>query len=351
MYVVDPVTESTFAAEGQSTSQHWRSIVLFGSNVASYKFALAKALLEIAASDRNLISLEELAVPFSRHVCEHLKEVDRQGTFEHSRFLDGCRFFNAGRISANELVELTVLLGFNNVLDAFHNVRSQKVPTQFFVDERTTHGGIQLTNDMFGLAEAATCMDLIGETESRWRLVESAWAGRATGDQVTVLYDSPHELLVSALKGHRRPITEIRPALNGYQKGHCFYCRQPISFTSLDAGAPVDVDHFFGHVLMSRGLAVDLDVPWNLVLACQDCNRGVAGKGPRLPHPDYLKRLWDRNEYLIASNHPLRETLIATTGADPEQRWTFLTSVLSESEPLAGSAKEWRAPTNASTTI
>lgn len=103
---------------------------------------LAKSLLEVAATDQDLISLDELAVPFSRHVCKHLKEADRQRTFEHGRFLDGCRFYNAGKISADELVELTVLLGFNKVLDAFHNVRSQKVPTQFFVDTLRWSDGV-----------------------------------------------------------------------------------------------------------------------------------------------------------------------------------------------------------------
>jgi hypothetical protein len=37
-----------FADESQDERQHWRSIVLFGRNVASYKFALAKSLLELS---------------------------------------------------------------------------------------------------------------------------------------------------------------------------------------------------------------------------------------------------------------------------------------------------------------
>jgi hypothetical protein len=50
----------------------WRSIILFGRNVASYKFALAKSLLELATDEPNFIRLDELAVPFSRHVADHL---------------------------------------------------------------------------------------------------------------------------------------------------------------------------------------------------------------------------------------------------------------------------------------
>jgi hypothetical protein len=36
-----------FAGLDQSKREHWRSIVLFGRNVASYKFALAKSLLDV----------------------------------------------------------------------------------------------------------------------------------------------------------------------------------------------------------------------------------------------------------------------------------------------------------------
>jgi hypothetical protein len=55
-----------------SDSSYWRSIVLFRKNAATYKFALAKSLLEIAPTEKTNISLDELAVPFSKHLCEHI---------------------------------------------------------------------------------------------------------------------------------------------------------------------------------------------------------------------------------------------------------------------------------------
>jgi hypothetical protein len=67
---------------------------LFGRNVASYKFALGKSLLELPDQERDEVSLDELAVPFARHVCEHLKLSDKQGTSSRSRFLDACRAYN-----------------------------------------------------------------------------------------------------------------------------------------------------------------------------------------------------------------------------------------------------------------
>lgn len=129
--------------------EDWRNIVLYGRNVASYKFALAKALLELAGADQELIRLEDLAVPFARHICEHIRNVDRQGSFERSRFLDVCRFFNADVITADELRDTAILIGFNNVIDAFHTVGGGSVETRFFVDERRTAGGIWLTKPLF----------------------------------------------------------------------------------------------------------------------------------------------------------------------------------------------------------
>ena len=55
---------------------YWRSIILFGRNVASYKFALGKSLLELAKQQKEIIPLLDLAVPFARRLCEHLKSVD-----------------------------------------------------------------------------------------------------------------------------------------------------------------------------------------------------------------------------------------------------------------------------------
>ncbi len=52
---------------------HWRALVLFGRNVATYKFALGRALLEAKDRGDERISLEELALPFASAICEHLE--------------------------------------------------------------------------------------------------------------------------------------------------------------------------------------------------------------------------------------------------------------------------------------
>lgn len=302
---------------------YWRSIILFGRNVASYKFALSKALIELSASNRDLIRLEELAEPFSRHLCEHLRLSDKQATSPSSRFLDECRQFNQGDISKSALISSTTNLGFNNVIDAFHVVNQGEVPERFFVDERQQSGGIRLTDNFHRLFEERPSDTLSNETEARWRLVETAWSLNISRQLITVQHDPESLQLYTHQSDRRVQITSCRDALNGYQKGRCFYSFKRISITS---GNPdcADVDHFFPHILKSEGVIPNIDGVWNLVLASQECNRGAGGKFAKVPSLRLLARLHKRNEYLITSHHPLRETLIQQTGKNEAARRSFL---------------------------
>ena len=66
----------------------------------------------------DLVKLKDLAVPFAKHLCEHLETAPVQTTSPSSKFLDACRKFNAGELSQDALRETTVKLGFNNVVTA-----------------------------------------------------------------------------------------------------------------------------------------------------------------------------------------------------------------------------------------
>jgi hypothetical protein len=122
------ISVQTFVETKPSIESYWRGVILFGRNVASYKFALGKALLEFVDQGREVVTLHELAEPYARRICEHLKAVDKQGTFQRSRFLDACRAFNGGELNREALVESTVRLGFANVIDAFHVVNQANIP-------------------------------------------------------------------------------------------------------------------------------------------------------------------------------------------------------------------------------
>jgi hypothetical protein len=115
---------------------YWRAVILFGRNVASYKFALGKTLLQFAEQGKSAVPLTELALPFARHIAEHLKLCDKQATSPSSKFLDEVRRFNRGELSEDRLAEVTARLGFVNVIDAFHVVGNAELGVRFFADER-----------------------------------------------------------------------------------------------------------------------------------------------------------------------------------------------------------------------
>ncbi|HKN05135.1 MAG TPA: HNH endonuclease [Buttiauxella sp.] len=309
-YEADPTLEN-----------YWRGVILFGRNVASYKFALAHALYEVDQSGSDLVTLEDLAVPFSRHLCQHLLHAPKQITSRGSQYLEACVQFNSGEITQDKLTETTVRLGFNNVIDAFHNVNAGEIEKRFFLDERKTHKGIRLTDNFYLLGERQQYHNLAFETTARWNLVEQAWAMGVSRNLVAVEFDEDNQLLFSRVNARRVDITSCRDSLNGYQKGRCFYCFKPISLTP-GHDELADVDHFIPRA--ARDEVNNINGVWNLVLACKCCNRGVAGKSSRLPSRELLQRLHARNEYFIQSKLPLHETILNQTGKLPAQRNDFL---------------------------
>jgi hypothetical protein len=154
---------------------------------------------------------------------------------------------------------------------------------------------------------------------------------------LTVSHDSTDEsLFMIASTNRRRSITGAREALSGYQKGQCFFGCDAIS---VGGSTLPDVDHFFPHVLVRGEFVGQIDGAWNLVLACRRCNRGVGGKSDRVPTIKFLERLSARNEFLIGSHHPLRDTLIAQTGSSESAWRTFLTAC--HSAARAALIHEW----------
>lgn len=266
-----------------------------------------------------MIHLEELALLFVGHVIKHLEQCDKQGTSSQTRFLELCRQYRDGNvaISQEKLITETVKLGFNNV-------HGKELSVRFFLDERKNSGGIRLTDQFCHLAQSNEFVDLNQETEARWRLVETAWELNLPKHVIQVAYDETSNVLHTQNNQQRRVnITSSRDALNGYQKGRCFYCYRDISVDSTSEDL-ADVDHFFPHKLVFCASNKPINGVSNLVLACKECNRGAKGKFDRLPKIELLERLHQRNEYLIKSHHPLRETLMLQTGVYERDRIAFL---------------------------
>lgn len=300
----------------------WRGVVLYGRNTASYKFALAASLLELNPVSGQLVKLEELAPAFAKHVARHLQEAPKQITTRDGKFIQACLSFNTDH-DLNKLVDSTVAHGFANVIDAFHIVGSTHVAHSFYTDERKENHGIRITDEFTKLADGIQASNLAQEVEARWRLVETAWNLGIATNLLNVQHDHvAGEIFTFDKSLKRKSVTSSRNALNGYQKGKCFYCFADLMLVGEKMN--VDVDHFFPHKLKQQSLSINLDGIWNLVLSCHSCNRGTNGKFDRIPSERLLRRLHTRNEFYIGSHHPLRETLISQTGSTVAERAAFL---------------------------
>lgn len=311
-----------FTQKDTTLETTWRSIILLGRNVASYKFSLAETLLDLQ-SKNSLILLEDMAVPFAKNIVRHLATSDKQITTSSSRFLDSCRKFTSNEISEEQLRIDTMKLGFVNVIDALHNVAGGEVPFRFFDDSRKDKKGITLTDNFYELMQSAQKSNFKFEVDARWRLWETAISLNINPNLLAIKNDIEDNLLFILDDELRRmDVTSSRDALNGYQKGKCFYCQTDIAIEQgLDNSC--DVDHFFPHRLKKHGLK-DVDGVWNLVLTCKECNRGEQGKFDKIPELGFLYSLNRRNNCYIESHHPLKETIINQTGKTIEKRQEFL---------------------------
>ena len=329
---------SSFIDTNPSISTYWRSIILLGRNVASYKFALAKTLIEIPKND-SLILLEDLALPFAKNISEHMKICDKQITSSSSKFLDFCKKYNDGEICDEKLKENAVKLGFVNVIDAFHNVAGNELP-RFFEDSRKNNNGIRLTDNFYCLLEDENNNNLNSEINSRWRLWETAISLNVSPHLIEIKSDKDNNLLFVKDKERRIDVTSSKDALNGYQKGKCFYCRKKIVIES-GFDNSCDVDHFFPFVLKRLGLK-QINQVWNLVLTCKECNRGTGGKFEKIPQISYLDSLLKRNNFYIESHHPLRETILNQMGKSEIERRSFLQNFYDLSTQKIPSTIKWK---------
>lgn len=306
-----------------SLETQWRSIILFGRNSATYKFAFAKSLLELANKEKTDITLEELSIPFAQNIVEHLKINDKQGNSNSSKFLNKCRSFIQGRINEEELYYWTLKLGFNNVIDAFQNVNGDLIKDHFYSKDYTKGDKkITIHDSLLKLKESFQFQNFEQEVEARWRLVETAWSLKINPNLLEVKYDRDKTIFfVENDCMHRVDLTSVRDALNGYQKGKCFYSFQDISIS--DSNNIAEVDHFIPHMSQRiiNNTQININGVWNLVLADKSVNRD---KSSKLPTKKYLERLFKRNEFYIESKHPLAETIMNQTGKTKALRAKFL---------------------------
>ncbi len=322
--IINFLMTTKFQINDPSLESQWRAIILFGKNSATYKFAFAKSLLELVEKEKTKITLDELAIPFSNSIIEHLKISDKQGSSTSSKFLEGCRSYIKGGISQSDLYLLTAKEGFKYVVDAFQNVNGRIIPNPFYEKNyNKSKREIVITDHLLKTKELYQFRNFEQEVDARWRLVETAWNLQINPALLEVKHDEEKSTFFIENNLMRRvDITSVRDSLNGYQKGKCFYSFQDISICKKDYNI-CEVDHFLPHInkMYHSNIKVNINGVWNLVLADSKIN---LNKKARIPEKRYLERLFNRNEFYIESRHPLAETIINQTGHTTEMRRKFL---------------------------
>lgn len=291
---------------------YWRAIVLYGQNVTTYKLALADCLIVFAQRGVTHVSLQDLAQAFFQRYHDRLAN----GLPQHSNPLRKTvlehivEAYRLGDLTETAAVEQVERQGFHDVVPRFHTVNGAPVPLTFY---EATPGGLILTDALLNLFASYSRSDLQTEVTSRWDLVEAAFAMHMP---VEVLGTDAH-MFYRANGTARVDITATHPVLGAYQNGACFYCGEPLD------QATVHVDHVIPRTFVHH------DEIWNLVLAHDACN---LAKGARLPSRDYLARLYERNEYYIASNHPIKRHLLQQSGATAQSRRMFYERIYAEAQ-------------------
>jgi 5-methylcytosine-specific restriction endonuclease McrA len=307
-----------------TTQDYWRAIVLYGNNVATYKIALATCLIGFAEAGTAQVTMHELAIAFFAQYRERLAtghpqlaNPARKTVLE--RAVEAAR---TGALSEEAAIEQVARQGFGDVVPRFHTVNGAAVPVQFY---EATGPGLVLTDSLLTLFHEAARLDLQREVASRWDLLEAAFTMHLS---VEVLGTDAHMLYRT--NGYERvDITGCVPVLNGYQNGSCFYCGDPLdldtdhSDDAVNTATTTHVDHVIPRTFLQH------DEIWNLVLAHDACN---LAKGACLPAYPYLEKLYERNEYYIASNHPIKRHLLQQTGETPAKRRQCLEQTYREAE-------------------
>ncbi len=294
-----------------------RSILVFGKNSATYKFALSKTLLEMAPVSE--ASYAEIGENFLRHLVEHHKICPHQNKRDGTDLSKAMDKYVANNLSWNEVFGVAEKSIYNNVFDAFHNIGGGSIDKRCSLFEHDKlRKKIVLTDNLNLLQSNDTVKaDLLSESEARWRVVEEAWRGNLSP---LMLLDEREKLFFTTVGDHRINLRSAVPTLMPYQFGACFYCGCALkeSVSSHDDEFP-DVDHVLPISLLVKEFPTEALNPngvWNLVLACRRCNRGTDGKGGSIPHAIYFERLLARNIYFTKEHkHAMKYSVLKSLGA------------------------------------
>ncbi len=284
-----------------SPKDSWRGIILLGLNTATYKLALANCLMQYVAQGKTDVTITELAKDFFAVYSTRL-ENGRPQLILPNRITVMERVveqFKLGKLTRSQAILRVEKEAFGDVIPRFHTVDNEPVPVRFYAQTRS---GLVITDEAFAVLSSGDQSAILQqEVASRWDLLEAAFEVRRNNLQLQ--NDIRRFYLLNGYD--RTDLTYLQPVLDGYQQGICFYCSESM------VNSHVAVDHVIPRQVLNH------DEVWNLVLAHEFCNQQ---KSDFLPSTAHIEQLVERNEFLIVSNHPLKDKIIQSLGNTPGER-------------------------------
>ena len=284
----------------------WRALILYGNNMSTYKMGLGDLLISYANKNKEKIPLRELSEDFldiyqervdsGKHQKKRtLVKGEEKGLTVIETQLKKIKLGETTREKAISIVQKDSLE--NMVLKKFHGVFHRQIPDPFY---QVTKTHLILQKNTLDTFTDNQNKPLNQELSSRWELLEFGFENTKKEESLEVDFKS--ELVIK--KNKRTSIAQLRPILNGYQRGNCFYC-------GLELDDSIEVDHVIPWT------AINHDEIWNLVLAHVDCNHQ---KLAQLPPKPFVEKLIQRNEIVLKSDLPLKEELKKVLGDSAKKR-------------------------------
>ena len=281
---------------------YWMFIILYGRNASTYKMGLGKSLIDLGRinSDKK-IHLDELGEDllnmYQKRLANGLPQMGQLGkkTVVESK-LDELK---VGIITKEKAITEITKNAKVMVLDKFHNLDQRKIPRPFFTlsdDGRY----LKLNDSLFNVFADNQNKELVPELDSRWSLLEFGYSNAKKAESLEV----DEDLEYVRNKEQRTNLTLLRPILEGYHQNTCFYCGEELF-------DPIHVDHVIPYT------AIKHNEIWNLVLSHEFCNED---KLDNIPPKQFVKKLIERNEFVLKSDLPLKQELKKVLGSTPEER-------------------------------
>jgi len=314
----------------------WRALILYGNNMSTYKMGLGDLLINYANKNKEKIPLRELSEDFlniyqkrvnsGKHQKKRtLVNGEEKGLTVIETELKKIQQGETTREKAINSVQKGSLETM--VLKKFHTVFNREIPDPFY---QVTKTHLILQKNTLDTFTDNQNKPLNHELSSRWELLEFGFENTKKEESLVVDFDA--EIVIK--KNKRTPISQLRPILNGYQRGNCFYC-------GLKLDDSIEVDHVI------PWSAVKHDEIWNLVLAHVDCNQLKTNK---LPPKPFVKKLIQRNEIVLKSYLPLKEELKKVLGDDDKKRmehvWSQYKIAENQNLPIWGESDKFDPSTD-----